>query len=405
MEPSRHDRILRPNTPSDYSSDYEDDSSPIAEQHIHAPRIQQHSSLSSSGSHTRRPSVPSVGGSDRRRLAIVEMDSTASLSMSHRQQEWDKEGPGDVVSSSLLSRRGLHVNGLALMAPADASPKSYTDLTPPPTAPIVPERFDTHILIPGHQRSASEATPHTAYRSRLHHKTSRDIGIVGTGGIYSIVEGIGTNMQNEYDGLKVPIFQTPAKSRSSSPSAQTPDLSSSATTSFNGSYYATPFMASSSLRTPEVGEGKDIGQPVIGPVVVGLNAEGVMRRQPSSPAIQISSSSPSSPRHQSSPYIHYEPGVHSTAGPLPPPPRSLFEDTTTDSPPPRPPRLRTPLELSASIPEPKRDVEALKQSLRLPESVNAVLASRAPSRVDLTRQDSVGSDASHYSDDENENQP
>ncbi|KAK7696625.1 hypothetical protein QCA50_001283 [Cerrena zonata] len=335
----------------------------------------------------------------------MDSDSSAPLSISHRQQEWDKEGP-EHASSSLLSRRGLRVNGLALMAPPDASPKSYTDLTPPPTAPIVTDsRFEEHITVPGHQRSASEATPYTAYRARLHHKSSRDIGIVGTGGIYSIDEGIGTTMQNEYDGLKVPIFQTPAKSRSSSPSAQTPDLSSSAATSFNESYYATPGMASSSFHTPALGESKEIGQPVVGPVVVGLNAEGVMRRQPSNPAIHISSSS-SPPRHQSSPYIYYEPGVHSTAGPLPPPPRSVFEDSPTNSPPPRPPRLRTPLQLSpASSSEPKRDVEALKQSLRLPESVNAVLASRASSRVNLTRQDSVGSDASHYSDDENENLP
>lgn len=408
MEPSHHDQSSRPNTPSEYSSESEDDSSPMAEHHIPAPRIQQQTSLSSSASsHTRRPSVPSEGGADRRRLAIVEMDSSAPLSISHRQQEWDKEGPGD-VSSSLLSRRGLHVSGLALMAPADASPKSYTDLTPPPTAPIVPEgRFEEHILVPGHQRSASEATPHTAYRSRLHHKSSRDIGIVGTGGIYSIVEGIGTSMQNEYDGLKVPIFQTPAKSRSPSPSAQTPDLSSSATTSFNESYYTTPGMPSSSLCTPELGETKDIGQPAVGPVLVGLNSQGVMRRQPSNPAIHISSS-PSSPRHQASPYIYYEPGVHSTAGPLPPPPRSLFDNDipASNAPPPRPPRtLRTPLPLSSSIPQPKRDVEALKQSLRLPESVNAVLASRGPSRELHARQDSLGSDASHYSDDENENQP
>ncbi|CAL1702154.1 unnamed protein product [Somion occarium] len=396
----RNSLSSRSNTPSEYSSDSHQNNEQVVKEDL--PRSQP--PPTSAFSHTRRSSVPSEGGSDRRRLAIVEMDSSAPLSGFHKRSRLDESEERSGSSSRLLSRRGLHVNDLALIAPPDASPKTYTDLTPPPSAPIVAERIIEHVPTSGHHRSASEAT-YVGARSRLHHKTSRDIGIVGTGGIYSITEGVGASVDlsrhDEYDGLKVPIFQTPAKSRSPSPSA-TPDLSDSATTSFNESYHATPATASTSMRTPEIGEGKDVGQPVIGPVVMGLNTEGVMRRQPSNPTIHISPSL-SPPRQPVSPFVFYEPGVHSTAGPLPPPPRSVFEDDSPVSPPPRPPRLRTPLPPNAHPLDSKAKIEALKESLQLPESVSVVLASRSSSRNVVTRQrqDSELSDASHYTD-ENE---
>ncbi|KAI0079697.1 hypothetical protein K474DRAFT_554772 [Panus rudis PR-1116 ss-1] len=338
-------------TPSDYSS---------------SPQPQAQRPQPALISHTRRPSVPSEGGSDRRRLAIVEI-------------------AGQLDSPpSLLSRRGVHVNRLALVAPPDASPKTYTDLTPPPTAPIPGRPVDYS----GHQRSASEAT-HALPHSRLHHKSSRDVGIVGTGSMYSIAEA-------NPNALQIPIFQTPLKSRTPSPTALTPDLSDSATTLFNDSYQTTP--ATATTATPEIGQGKDVTQPVLGPVVIGLNSDQVLCREPSNPAIHVSPTmNTTTPRPNVSPYVYYQPGVHSTAGPLPPPPKSIFEDDDT-APPPRPPRLRTPLPLSSTPPTTKRDIEALKESLRLPQSVSAALASRSNSRLDLTRQDSVNSDGSHYTD-------
>ncbi|KAK0461891.1 uncharacterized protein EV420DRAFT_135179 [Desarmillaria tabescens] len=57
-------------------------------------------------------------------------------------------------------------------------------------------------------------------------------------------------------------------------------------------------------------------------------------------------------------YLNYQPGIHATAGPLPPPPR-------LDPPPPRSARRRG-------------DIEAVKQALQLPPSVSAALSKRAP---------------------------
>ncbi|KAK0230601.1 hypothetical protein IW262DRAFT_413917 [Armillaria fumosa] len=56
-------------------------------------------------------------------------------------------------------------------------------------------------------------------------------------------------------------------------------------------------------------------------------------------------------------YLNYQPGVHATAGPLPPPPR-------LDPPPPRSAARR------------RGDIEAVKQALQLPPSVSAALSRR-----------------------------
>lgn len=61
-------------------------------------------------------------------------------------------------------------------------------------------------------------------------------------------------------------------------------------------------------------------------------------------------------------------GVHATAGPLPPPPRAS-NISVSSPPPPRPPRLRSP-----SPAQIKGGLEAVKQSLQLPESVTAALS-------------------------------
>ncbi|KAI0291734.1 hypothetical protein BC826DRAFT_1105862 [Russula brevipes] len=46
-------------------------------------------------------------------------------------------------------------------------------------------------------------------------------------------------------------------------------------------------------------------------------------------------------------YLYYQPGVHSKAGPLPPPPRAMFDIDFKAPPPPRPPRLRSPSPLTS----------------------------------------------------------
>ncbi|KIY73772.1 hypothetical protein CYLTODRAFT_485275 [Cylindrobasidium torrendii FP15055 ss-10] len=85
-----------------------------------------------------------------------------------------------------------------------------------------------------------------------------------------------------------------------------------------------------SVTTPEVGQSKEIGKPVAAPVVVGT----------------FSPQDPGS-------YINYRPGLHSTAGPLPTPPGLDREK--------------------------RAQLEAVRQALQLPPSVEAVLARRTPS--------------------------
>lgn len=361
--------------------------------------------------HTRRPSVPSQESVDRRRLAIVEVDPTLPPSITRKGSGRAKGSeyiPSVSVSSSaLLSRRGIQVNGLALVAPPDASPSTYTDLTPPPTAPLITtdRSWNTASSSAGHHHSRSASEAVGAWGKSP--KSSRDIGIVGLGSVQAlsnkqtkvVVRRSVHPSQTQGDALEVPIFQTPTKSRSPSPAVHTPELSDSTMSSMDYSLQITPTNLNRSdrdqTRTPAIGEGKDIGQPVIGPVVVGLESDQIRRigLQATESGLASPSSAYSSLSSSSSPYLSYQPGVHSTAGPLPPPPALDGDKVPASGPPPRPPRtMRTPLPgASPSLAAPKRDLEALKESLQLPKSVAHVLASRSNSRLD-TAQD--GSDVS-----------
>ena len=217
--------------------------------------------------HTRRPSVPTQESADRRRLAIIEVDSELPPSVSRKGSVRGAGNNSGVSQSSLLSRRGLHVNGLALVAPPDASPATYTNLTPPPSAPAFPVDRQSYISpTPAaytHTRSASEAVGKS---SNLRRQTSRDVGIVGTSAIPRIIEMSvpSTPPRKKYQslmgtgGLEEPIFQTPGKSRSPSPGAFTPDLSNS-TTTHEESFFTSPTQeADDPALTPAIGEGKDI---------------------------------------------------------------------------------------------------------------------------------------------------
>ena len=92
-------------------------------------------SASSPASSRPRSSIPSDGGSDRRRVAIVELDQPQD----HRKTRSSESGADDVVAESpgLRSRRGFRndPHGLALVAPPDASPRAYSMQAPPSSAP------------------------------------------------------------------------------------------------------------------------------------------------------------------------------------------------------------------------------------------------------------------------------
>ncbi|EMD41105.1 hypothetical protein CERSUDRAFT_111682 [Gelatoporia subvermispora B] len=335
--------------------------------------------------HTRRPSQPSEGSADRRRLAIVELDFPSSSS--HLDNSGMHNTEHSLAARGLLSRRGIHVEGLALVAPPDASPRTYTDLTPPPSAPIVTERVNMASQMGSHHRSASEAIT-AKPQSRLHHKSSRDVGIVGTA--YKRPGGMSPRpdeqrSQPNTDMLGVPVFQTPTKSRSPSPAARSaePEVVDQGQGRYSLPTLTARFGSKEPVTTPGIGEYKDISQPVIGPVVVGITSD-MLWQEPSqspgtlSPSISSSATRVTTPSSRSSyspsPYLYYEPGVHSTAGPLPAPPRSIFDETndvvpSSSAAPPRPPRL--------DRAAPKRDIAAIKEALQLPKSVSEVLASRS----------------------------
>ncbi|KXN87932.1 hypothetical protein AN958_07942 [Leucoagaricus sp. SymC.cos] len=154
--------------------------------------------------------------------------------------------------------------------------------------------------------------------------------------------------------------------------------------------------------TPEIGESKDMHVPVAPPIVVGpeavanaLPVGGIRlvtqpKPEPSAP-VSAATPTPATVNTTSPPtlvlpatdptisYVNYQPGVHSTAGPLPPPPRLPGFDGLSTSPlhppPPRPPRLNSPLPPRSAART--KDLEAVKQALQLPPSVSAALVSKS----------------------------
>ncbi|KAG5646470.1 hypothetical protein DXG03_003520 [Asterophora parasitica] len=288
----------------------------------------------SSSQTTRRSKAPSDGGSDRRRLAILEMDP-----VDHSPPAKSRDGHSQ--GESIRSRRGVHSNltGLALVAPPDAAPKSYSHLTPPTTAPATddshPTPRDSTRDDKGHHRSASEATSGKAIHAPSHnaqtsgtdrvHATSRE----APAGPRILVEG------NPHGDQRSRHSRSPSPSAVSDASHQAHGLLSPV------QQYARPGMTRGDtlIVTPEIGEEKEIGARVAAPVVISLESA----------------------------------GTHSTAGPIPPPPRAMFNIDMNSPAPPRPPRLNSPLASRT-----RGDIEAVKQALQLPASVTAALASRLP---------------------------
>ena len=98
------------------------------------------------------------------------------------QRRFSSGGSGiGLTAGTLFSCRGVHIGGLALVKPSNVPPKTYTNLTLPLTAPVStgstahppPSVFQPHM------RSASETVNVAGSRNRLHHKSSRNVGIVG----------------------------------------------------------------------------------------------------------------------------------------------------------------------------------------------------------------------------------
>jgi hypothetical protein len=270
----------------------------------------------------RRPSIPSASGQDKRRLAIVEMDEGAPVRQASVRGPRSPNSASPITAaplnavgtdnstSSLLSRRGYDapLPNIALVAPPDASPLTYTNLSPPMSAPLH-DRDPSPSQLSHHQRSTSDMSAIVSGPS-IRRKTSRDVGIVGTG----VVPSIG-------QARPIAVFQTPT--------------SHTVATNLDSGTGATPML------TPDIGQMKEAGMPVAGPVVVGLSHGWLstgLTATPSPPVLH----SPGASSSTSTSYLGYTPGLDATAGPLPPPPRAMFDIDKSVPAPPRPPRVTSP---------------------------------------------------------------
>ncbi|KAG6911751.1 hypothetical protein DXG01_008001 [Tephrocybe rancida] len=321
---------------------------------------------------TRRSKAPSAGASDRRRLAIVQMDSLDDSPPRKHKKEDDSE------STTIRTRRGVPSNleGLALVAPPDAAPKTYSHLTPPTTAPTT---ADTIVRNVSRERAHHHAAPDTTKTSNKH---APDIGAGDQNKAPARDMHSGPRVLIDSNALTPPGNQHIRSSRSPSPGGAS-DASDQARGLLSPAPNARPAMPrgdtqKSFITTPEIGEKKDIGTRVAAPIVVSLGSAGPFRRKEDSSirndSVQFPASALPLSSQDKSPYLHYEPGVHATAGPLPslPPPRAMFNIDPNSPAPPRPPRLNSPISRT------RGDIEAVKQALQLPPSVTAALASRAP---------------------------
>ncbi|KAH7916153.1 hypothetical protein BJ138DRAFT_996455 [Hygrophoropsis aurantiaca] len=352
----------------------------------------------------RRPSIPSEGSSDRRRLAIVQMDSevkgvkkpreAANADRNKKHQESSKHGP-DSPSNSLRSRRG-HEARLTLVAPPDASPAVYTRLTPPMTAPIPQVQLSQSTMSvaqsqASHNRSSSEVPAFSVKGlGHVRGKASREVAIVGTRGS-TPSDGSHQNQPSPVtDNLRPPLFQMPQSRRSPSPIEVSDSSSGHARRRKDALSPAASVSPIKELKemgtpitTPAIGESKNIGDRVAGPVIVNLypdsptpssraSSQKSVSPVPFSPSKPPYSPAPSSTSAMSSPYLFYQPGVHATAGPLPPPPMAILNLDPNAPPPPRPPRMHTPLRR-------RGDMDAVKNALQLPASVTAALNAKLSS--------------------------
>lgn len=321
----------------------------------------------------RRPSLPSSGGSDRRRLAIVDVGAIPQGS-----------GRCEVLAKRDIIRSRLDdsVEGLASVAPPDDSRETYTELTPPPNAPAISEKTAAqgNQSSSGYQQHLRSASEVTASNKTLHHrKSSRDVGIIGTS-----PTNASTTLEEQSDELNPPIFQV-LQSRSPSPDSRDRAVVSNTTPHGRVDHLTTISILSSHSEaiTSETGEGKEIQAPVAAPVTVSLMRPQTARQttrpsRSSSPTKLQASSDIASlgttsayPLTTADPYLFYQPGVHATAGPLPPPPNATFNIVPGSTAPPRPPRINSP---------PPRDRRrgdgTMMQALQVPEPTGSSLGSK-----------------------------
>ncbi len=224
--------------------------------------------------HARRTSAISDVGTDRRRLAIVQMDR-----LDENRAKAVSEHGHDTRSRSVAEP---NLAGLAIVAPPDASPLTYTRLSPPASAT--------------HSRTRSEFT------------------YSGT----NAPQNPSSRPSSSSKPLKGPQPPTGRNLRHESPSAtlipsvQPLKIHSGSSSSINlsSSFVDQP------LTTPPIGQAKDVYVPVAGPVVVNLGPSrplNIAKSKTSSddtsapPIMAQCSTEPAGKRADVS-YLHYQPG-------------------------------------------------------------------------------------------------
>jgi hypothetical protein len=263
------------------------------------------------------------------------------------------------LPSPLAGRQELVVGAqLAALGPALVAPPDTTNLVSlhdvssslTPSSPSSSASLSPTTPKPPHSPFSKQEKPWTA-RSIAHSRTSsRDVGIVGTLTRRELTQDLAT-VQDTPSDYQPPIFQTPS-SRSSSPDTSTsvdttfPETNTVVRTASSGKAHVRPTAVSASVEpthsAPHVMNGHGIH--TLSASLPRTQLVDVPEQGLASPvAASSASTTPSS-------YLHYQPGVHSKAGPLPPPPRAIFDIDFNAPPPPRPPRLRTPSPLTSQKP-------------------------------------------------------
>ncbi|KAF9514163.1 hypothetical protein BS47DRAFT_1485270 [Hydnum rufescens UP504] len=319
----------------------------------------------------RRPSARAAANADNRRLAIVELDRRVS----NESSQYPSNGSSDISSSSdtsqrlaressLSSRRGMDQPRMALIAPPDAAPSSYTNLAP---SDRVSYRNSTgqHGLtkVPSlqHKRTKSSGDPFKSL-------TPGDANVPNSDGQQhpSVASSPSTAAQGrsvrnggrsaESEDIIIPIEPV-------LPVAPYQNAETRAGASL-GNLWSSP-----EVGTPDIGQGKQVGARVAGPHVHILSNSEMNWAVPTPhdgyptqphratagddfPAEQVSLISTSRDPGPSKPpstlndmsYMFFDSALHGTAGPPPEIPKVLqipLQSHTPLSPalpPPRPPR-------------------------------------------------------------------
>jgi hypothetical protein len=249
----------------------------------------------------------------------------------------------------------LAASGSALGAPPDTAnqvslPDTYSSLTP--SSPSSSSSLSPTTQKFPHSPSSSEPEKSRAARSKGHSRTpSRDVGIVGTLTRRELPQDLAT-VQDAPSDYQPPIFQTPSSrsssldTRSISVDTTTPESNPFAQTASSGETHVRTTAMSASvepIHDAHVMNGHGIHTQPHSTHTLDTSLPHTQLQGRASPAATTTSSTSSAP----SSYLHYQPGVHSKAGPLPPPPRAMFDMDFNAPPPPRPPRRRSPSPLTS----------------------------------------------------------